>query len=312
MEAKWLEDFICLAETRNFSRAARSRHLTQSAFSRRIASLEIWMGATLIDRSVQPITLTAAGRMFRSLAEDILRSMYAARTLVGGYEEFVEGDRAVRFAVAHTLAFTLFPEWLKRLNEEFGNIMARVEAVNVPEGVQQLMAGECDLLIGYHHPQLPTALDANHFPFLTLGVEPILPVSAANRAGAPRFALPGEKSKPLPLLAYSSGAFLGNVVEMLLLNASQPYYLYRSFETHMSEALKGMVLAGHGIGWLPQSCIAKELRDRSLVRAGSGAWTAEVEVRLYRSLKKSGAAAERIWTALAGRSSQLTVAFSEH
>ena len=40
METKWLEDFISLDETNNFSRSAALRHVTQPAFSRRIQSLE--------------------------------------------------------------------------------------------------------------------------------------------------------------------------------------------------------------------------------------------------------------------------------
>ncbi|WCM22624.1 LysR substrate-binding domain-containing protein [Paraburkholderia bryophila] len=295
MEAKWLEDFLSLSETKSFSRSARSRHLTQSAFSRRIVALETWMGTKLVDRSVTPIMLTPAGRMFRSLAADILRSMYAARNLVVGYEKFSENDHVVHFAVAHTLVFTLFPEWLKRLTDEFGHILTRVHAVNVPEGVQHLVTGDCDLLIGYHHPHLPIALDPNHFPYMTLGIERIVPVSAAGKDGKPLFELPGKSSRPLPLLAYSSGAFLGNVVEMLLMNATQPYSLFRCFETHMSEALKGMVVAGHGIGWLPESCIVKELSEGTLVRAGSNLWATELEIRLYRPIKQRGKATEQLW-----------------
>ncbi|HDR8954153.1 TPA: LysR family transcriptional regulator [Burkholderia vietnamiensis] len=301
MEAKWLEDFLSLADTKSFSRAARHRHLTQSAFSRRIAALETWMDAKLVDRSINPVALTPAGQMFRALAADILRSMYAARNLVNGYDQFAASDQVVRFAVAHTLVFTLFPEWLKQLNGEVGNVTARVNAVNVPEGVQQLVEGECDLLLGYHHPQLPIVLDPNHFPFVTLGVERILPVSTPDARGKPVFELPGAADAPLPLLAYSSGAFLGNVVEMLLLNAAGPYALHRCFETHMSEALKGMVVAGHGIGWLPESCVAKELADGSLVRAGSAEWVTELEIRLYRSARQRGLAAEQLWTYIMNR-----------
>ncbi|WP_345787917.1 LysR family transcriptional regulator, partial [Agrobacterium pusense] len=33
MEVKWLEDFLALAGTLNFSKAADERHVTQSAFS---------------------------------------------------------------------------------------------------------------------------------------------------------------------------------------------------------------------------------------------------------------------------------------
>lgn len=301
MEAKWLEDFLSLADTKSFSRAARNRHLTQSAFSRRIAALETWMDAKLVDRSITPIALTPAGQMFRSLAADILSSMYEARNLVNGYDQFAASDRVVRFAVAHTLVFTLFPEWLKQLSKEVGHVSARVNAVNVPEGVQQLVEGECDLLLGYHHPQLPILLDPNQFPFATLGVERILPVSTPDARGKPRFALPGKAGAPLPLLAYSPGAFLGNVVEMLLLNATEPYALHRSFETHMSEALKGMVLAGHGIGWLPESCIEKELADGRLVCAGSANWHTELEIRLYRSTLKRRPAAEQLWKHILNR-----------
>ncbi len=301
MEAKWLEDFLSLADTRSFSRAARNRHLTQSAFSRRIAALETWMDAKLVDRSITPIALTPAGQMFRSLAADILQSIYEARNLVNGYDQFAASDQVVRFAVAHTLVFTLFPEWLKQLSEEVGPISARVNAVNMQEGVQQLVEGECDLLLGYHHPQLPIQLDPNHFPFVTLGVERILPVSTPDAQGTPRFALPGKQGAPLPLLAYSPGVFLGNIVEMLLLNATEPYALHRSFETQMSEALKGMVLAGHGIGWLPESCIAQDLADGRLVSAGSPDWHTELEIRLYWSTLNRRPAAEQLWTYVRSR-----------
>ena len=50
METRWLEDFVSLAETRSFSRSAQLRHVTQSAFSRRIQSLETWAGTDLVDR----------------------------------------------------------------------------------------------------------------------------------------------------------------------------------------------------------------------------------------------------------------------
>lgn len=51
MEIGWLEDFISLASTGNFSRSADERNISQSAFSRRIRALEHWLGADLIDRA---------------------------------------------------------------------------------------------------------------------------------------------------------------------------------------------------------------------------------------------------------------------
>ena len=301
MEIKWLEDFLSLSDARSFSRAAQERHVTQSAFSRRIMALESWLGVELVDRGAHPTTLTSAGWLFRGVAADILRQAYAARTLLSGHQALSDSAKVVQFAVAHTLVFTYFPGWLKQLNERFGPVTARVVAVNVPEGVQHLVEGDCDLLIGYHHPQLPILLDPNRFPFLLLGVERILPFSAADKEGKPIFRLPGRAGEPQPFMAYSSGAFLGNVVEMILLNAPEPYSLRRCFETHMSEALKAMVVAGHGLGWLPESCVTKEVKDGKLACAGSDAWTTHLEVRLYRSIENDKTAMQQLWRFISGQ-----------
>ena len=61
MNLTWLDDFLALAASGNFSRAADERHMTQPAFSRRIRALEEWLGAELFDRSSQPAKLTPTG-----------------------------------------------------------------------------------------------------------------------------------------------------------------------------------------------------------------------------------------------------------
>ena len=50
MEINWLHDFIAVATTRSFSRAAEQRNCSQPALSRRIQALELWTGAALLDR----------------------------------------------------------------------------------------------------------------------------------------------------------------------------------------------------------------------------------------------------------------------
>ena len=40
LDLEWLEDFLALAETGNFSRAAEARAIAQPAFSRHIRALE--------------------------------------------------------------------------------------------------------------------------------------------------------------------------------------------------------------------------------------------------------------------------------
>ncbi|MDH4062660.1 MAG: LysR family transcriptional regulator, partial [Aquincola sp.] len=77
MDTKWLEDFVSLAGTRSFSRSAQLRHVTQPAFSRRIQALEAWAGVDLVDRSIFPMRLTAAGETFLAQAQEMLASLQA-------------------------------------------------------------------------------------------------------------------------------------------------------------------------------------------------------------------------------------------
>src|SRR3954471_4555377 len=82
MDIKWLEDFLSLTQTRNFSRSAQERNVTQSALSRRIRALEAWVGADLVDRSTYPLVLTPAGKLFSSSATDAMRLLNDARSLL--------------------------------------------------------------------------------------------------------------------------------------------------------------------------------------------------------------------------------------
>src|SRR6056297_3507782 len=86
MDINWLIDFVCLGRTLNFSRAAEERNVTQSAFSRRIKSLESWVGAPLIDRSSYPVTLTPAGKQFLGTAQITLAQLTDTRQAIRAAE----------------------------------------------------------------------------------------------------------------------------------------------------------------------------------------------------------------------------------
>ena len=61
MNLRQIEHFLAVAETRSFSRAAVQTHLTQSALSRSIQTLEDDLGARLFDRIGKKVELTPVG-----------------------------------------------------------------------------------------------------------------------------------------------------------------------------------------------------------------------------------------------------------
>jgi DNA-binding transcriptional LysR family regulator len=282
METKWLEDFISLAETRSFSRSAALRHVTQPAFSRRIQSLEAWLGADLIDRTSYPTRLTPAGEVFYEQALEMLGQVNNARALLRGKRP--TAHTTVDFAVPHTLSLTYMPKWITELKDGFGTLNSRLIALNVHDAVMTMVEGGCDLLLCYHHPRQPVQLDASRYDMLTLGSETLRAYARCDKSGVPSLLLPGSPKAPIPFLSYTSNAYLGRMVDMILADAERPLFLEKRYETDMAEGLKMMALEGHGIAFLPESAVTREIKQRHLARADGGQpdWELSMEIRLYR------------------------------
>lgn len=292
MEILWLEDFLTLSVTGNFSRAAELRNVTQPAFSRRIRNLENWVGAPLIDRSVYPVVLTPAGVAFRKVAEETIRSLRTAREEARG--TVARSSEVVSFKSLHVLAVNYFPEWLRSLQPGLGDTKTRLSADNLAGCVDALMSGACDLMLCYSHHSVPTALDMNRYPSLKLVEDRLLPVCAPDENGDPRFPIYGDR--PIPYLCYPHDSFLGRMVAPIIAANHLEKRLVFQYENSMAEALIPFAVAGSGVAWVPQMAIRRELQAGQLVGAGGPEHMYPVNVRLYRSLDRSRHEVERLWS----------------
>ena len=289
MDLKWAEDFLCLARLRNFSRAAEARYVTQSAFSRRIRSLENWFGAPLIDRSLYPVTLTTAGEIFLETAADIVRQMYEARadaSLARGRNE-----RMVIFSAQHSLSLGFFARWLSAVEKRVGGLNVRMIADNYYNAVQSLREGESDFLLCFTHPEIAAA-PHDLFESCVLGRENLIPVSPAV-SGRARFHLPGDEANPVPYLAYGPHTFLGKVVRLIL--ERHPCFLESRYENAFSESLKNMALCGRGVAWLPENTVRKHIAGDGLRRIGDNRWRASLEIRLFRRHERAPPLCDALW-----------------
>ena len=282
METKWLEDFVSLAQTHSFSRSAELRHVTQPAFSRRIQSLEAWLGADLIDRTSYPTRLTHAGEIFFEQAIAMLSQINNSRALLRSKRTSIQST--VDFAVPHNLSLTFVPKWLSHLHEHFGEINSRLLALNVHDAVMSLTELGFDLILCYHNPQQPLLLDPAQYDMISMGTETLRAYAKANKEGQPIFQLPGTIEQPLPFLSYASNAYLGRMTDLILQEAGMHLHLDKCYETDMAEGLKMMALEGRGIAFLPESAVARELKHKQLACADleKPEWNVTMEIRLYR------------------------------
>jgi len=89
LEPERLRAFVAVAETGNFTRAARRLHLTQPTVSVQVRSLEDSIGCALFDRNAQFVRLTTDGEAMLGYARELLAVLARARqqfaqTTLGG------------------------------------------------------------------------------------------------------------------------------------------------------------------------------------------------------------------------------------
>lgn len=297
MNLTWLDDFLALAASGNFSRAAEERHMTQPAFGRRIRALEAWLGVPLFDRATQPAQLTEAGLWFRTVAQDSL-----ARTARWPDEARAIANASaatLRIAATHALSFTFLPGWLRGLDgratagpiQLVSDVMQQCEAA--------MLQGRVQFLLCHAHEQVQTQLDPAAHESVVVGHDELLPVAAADAgaAGQARYSLEQAGGAAVPLLAYSAESGIGRLVRALRGPALDRIALQPAFTAHLATVLKTMALDGRGVAWLPRSLIREELAEGRLLSAGGAAWLIAVEIRLYRRRARGEPVAEAFWRA---------------
>jgi len=297
MEINWLHDFIAVATTRSFSRAAEERNSSQPALSRRIQALEYWTGTPLFDRTPHIVSLTPAGESFRQTAEDILRRLTAGR--LDAQEQARGASDVLMFASTNALSLTFFPDWLRGIETKLSFVPNVQLVANHMQACERiLMSGDVHFLLCHHHQAAAaTALTPAHFRSLHVGDDVLIPTSVpvSSKSREPRFKLPGTEETPIQFLAYRPESGMGKILDAVRKASPLQAHLRTTFQSHLAKLLVTMVQAGRGMAWLPQSLIADQLASGDLVAAGGKEWRIPIEIHVFRPRIKMAQAAESFW-----------------
>ena len=269
--------------------------MTQPAFSRRIRALEEWLGTELFDRSSQPARLTAAGEWFRDTAHDL---MARVARVPGETRAVAEAhSTTLRFAATHVLSFTFMPGWLLSLESRnaagpvtlASDVYARCEAL--------LLQSQVQFVLCHAHPQSPSGLQSQHYPFVGVGTDVLIAVSAPGPEGRPLHELVrATASSPVLMLNYTAESGLGRIVRNVRGVALDRWPAHSVVQAHLASVLRTMALNGRGMAWLPHTLIADDLTSGRLVEAAPDEWRIGMDIRLYRDRLPLGRAAEAFWS----------------
>lgn len=291
MELKWLKDFVALAENGSFSKAAEARYVTQPAFSRRIRSLENWLGVSLVDRNQYPTTLTPVGIEFVVEAKRLISDIYENRDQLRLHDKKRE---SLQFFAQHALAVSFFPAWIKNVESLVGNNLVRLQAGNLHDVIEGFLSGAGDFLLCFSSSVSLGQLGREDIDRIQVGSDRLVLVSAMDDTGQALHPLmPGQRLK---LLTYPEDTFLGQLVKHECLPRIQSQVNIQSvFETALSEGLKALVMNGHGAAWLPASLIQHEINNDQVVVLPTSGKSIDLKVQLHRMRHPRTSEADIFW-----------------
>ncbi|WFB50730.1 LysR family transcriptional regulator [Vibrio coralliilyticus] len=152
---KALRSFIAVAHHQSFSKAAEELYVTQGAVSKQIAILEQMVGQPLLERQLNGIELTIAGKQYLPKVIEALEIIqHATASLIQSdtQQELLTIDVTPSFASL----------WLLPKIEEFRRLHPQLQVkIRTRENTQLKLAGESDIVLRclplsqhYEHSQL--------------------------------------------------------------------------------------------------------------------------------------------------------------
>jgi DNA-binding transcriptional LysR family regulator len=284
MDIEWLEDFLVLSDLFSLTRAAQARNGTHSAFSRRIRSLEEWIGTPLVDRDAMPPRLTMAGHLFRDAAREMVRQLHDTRVAFGHLSKAFAG---IKLYAAYLLTQRLLPQCINHVNQRISGLQFEILEGETYKGLVALSGGRCDQLMVYHTPLVPMAVDERATPSIVLGTDRVVPVCKADDDGEAIYLLSEARLRNLPLLSYPPETFFGRLSNSLSrFRPSETYFDVAAQSPH-PRILQSLACIGLGIAWLPEQLVREDLDAGRLALTGDSEWSTAVEIRLYASHERS-------------------------
>ena len=297
-----LKDFLVLAEVKNFGKAADRCNVSVSGLSRRMQSLETWLGTPVIHRGKRNAELTETGRSLLGIAEHVVGTIEDFRASVRSSND--DRDSRIRLVAPHILSAIFFPRWIPRLQSDFHIAKVTVNCENLTDCFRSLDDGDSDFAIGMFDTEgfvaarLGSEADFASYQMLQVGDDYLLPVSAPNAAGKPVFDLEdGNLKSELSFLGYDSDCHLGWALQDPQVRWPG-VALRRVHHSSLTDGLRNLAASALGVAWLPHSLVAAELATKTLVRAGRSTFDIPLRACILRRRQPLGSQAERLWTHL--------------
>jgi len=253
-----LDQFVVLARTKNFTRAAEELHLSQSALSRAIQKLEDQLGQPLFERKPREVVLTELGELLLQRAKHILQLMEDT------FSELSEAGRRgrIRLGAIPTIAPYFLPSLLSSFAKKYPDIAIIVQEDTTENLIKRCHHGEIDLAI------LALPLLAKNLEVEALFDEELLLVVPVGHSLAASKTLPIDAVEGFPFVMLNEAHCLtDNIATFCRRKAVQPVTVER---TSQLATVQELVSLNHGVSIVPDMARKIDTSEQRVYRSFTG------------------------------------------
>ncbi len=251
MDIAALQAFLAVAETGSFSQAAERIFLTQPAVSKRIAALELGLGARLFDRIGRRIRLTEAGQALLTRTRALLKELEDVKRSIANLSGTVGGE--LPLATSHHIGLHRLPSALKAFHRSYPQVRLDLRFMDSEKACGAVAQGTLELAIVTLPPTAPAQLRLTR-----VWNDPLDIVVGRNHPLAQRRAPTVRTLLDYPAILPGPGTY----TRAIILQALGPVRdkIQVGMATNYLEVLK--MLASIGLGWsaLPRTMIDASLK----------------------------------------------------
>jgi len=253
MDFDQLETFLEVARLSSFSRAAERRFRTQPAISSQIRSLEEDVGAKLLDRSGGKVAVTAAGKVFQKYVEDTLEQRRIMLVTLAEMHRVPRGEIVV--SANEGTCLHILPEVFAEFKHQYPNVAVSVQRQEHNKILTAIVENSCDFgIVSMPVPDKRLTVVPIHRDELIVITPPHHPLAKQKKATV-------AEVVEYPLLLPKVGRTRDTLETLFHERRLKPII---SMELDSSELMKRFVAADVGIGFIPRSNVAEDLRAKAL------------------------------------------------
>lgn len=247
IELRQWRQFLAVAESLHFGRAAAALHMTQPPLTLAIQELERRLGVLLFERTRRSVALTAAGAALVEPARQLLQQAAQLPELARAVGRGELGH--LRLGFVSTIGFGPLPQWLRDFRAAQPGVRVTLREATTDVQLQAFEQGEMDAGFLLHTPGMAPP----GWPSRVVQDEPmVLALPQAHPlAGSARLTLPALLAQPLVI-------FPRDIAPSLYDGLLAYYHRHGATPEIAQEAIQmqtivNLVSAGLGVAWVPEA-----------------------------------------------------------